>query len=141
MSIRNPQTIEAAHAEIDKALDDLNRSQQRIKKAANFLIHYANTENETSAESHYAVSLLDSNPHYSRLRWALSDAQRAFTKASKPFSTFTVVGRLKGWGVYRTIVQAIDAKDAERLYREKAAAGKNHWEVREIISIKRGITT
>jgi hypothetical protein len=78
MRTRKPKTAEQAHAEIAKALDEINRAQNRIRKAAAFLIH------DDSANSRYAVALGESRSKFTGLRDTLYAAEQQLKGASAP---------------------------------------------------------
>ncbi len=69
-----PRTIDEAHVEIDKALDEINTAQGRIRKATRFLLHEGNTVSSTSAESHYAVAVHEVHRDFTQLRWVMGKA-------------------------------------------------------------------
>ncbi len=71
---RVPKTIDEAHAQIDKAVNEINTAQQRIRKATRFLLHEGNTVSSTSAESHYAVAVNDVHRDFTQLRWVMGKA-------------------------------------------------------------------
>lgn len=75
-----PRTIDEAHAEIDKALDEINTAQGRIRKAACRLIHEGNTVSQTSAHSHYAVALADAHPYFTRIRLVMRESLADYKK-------------------------------------------------------------
>jgi hypothetical protein len=75
---RLPKTIEEAHAEIDKAVHEINTAQERIRKACNLLVHEGNTVSHTSAESHYAVAVNESHRDFTQLRLTMGNAWKAY---------------------------------------------------------------
>ncbi len=75
-----PLTIDEAHAQINKAMDEINNAQERIRKAARLLIHEGNTVSQTSAHSHYAIAIREVHPHFTGIRLVMGDAWDAFKK-------------------------------------------------------------
>jgi hypothetical protein len=75
-----PKTIDEAHAEINKAMHEINVAQERIRKAARLLIHEGNTVSQTSAHSYYAVAIADVHRDFTQLRLTMCDAWDAFRK-------------------------------------------------------------
>lgn len=69
-----PLTPEVAHAEINKAMDEINNAQERIRKAARFLIHDGNTVSQTSAHSHYAIAIREVHQHFTDIRLVMGNA-------------------------------------------------------------------
>lgn len=77
MRTRNPKSVDEAKAEVNKAMDEINNAQSRIRKAAKFLLHEGNTSSTSSAHHHYAVAMSRVHGHFVSLRdvmWAALDA-------------------------------------------------------------------
>jgi len=77
MRTRNPKCIDEAKAEVNKAMDEINVAQSRIRKAAKFLLHEGNTPGTSSAHYHYAIAMSKVHTHFGSLRnvmWAALDA-------------------------------------------------------------------
>jgi hypothetical protein len=77
MRTRNPKCVDEAKAEVQKAMDEMNNAQSRIRKAAKFLLHEGNTPSASSAHYHYAVAMRLVHPHFTSMRevmWAALDA-------------------------------------------------------------------
>ena len=69
-----PLTSEEAHAQINKAMDEINNAQERIRKAARLLIHDGNTVSQTSAHSHYAIAIREVHQYFTDIRLVMSNA-------------------------------------------------------------------